>query len=178
MIEKGDYRAALERLMVAYGDRVFRFCRRFVKDDNVAADLLQKTFVRAYQGLPTFARGSSLYTWLLGIAKNQALDVLRAAKRDASRLVSDDELLAEAVEAEPEAGERLDRKRAKDALLECIASCASAAEKDVLLLHFHEELSYEEMGALLGEKADTLRARVTRAFPKLRRCLERKGVTS
>ena len=49
--------------------------------------------------------------------------------------------------------------------------------RDTLLLRFKSGRSYEEMSDILGEKAATLQARVARALPALRRCLEENGVS-
>jgi RNA polymerase sigma-70 factor, ECF subfamily len=175
LIEKGDHRAALEGLMKQYGETVYRFCLRIVKDVSKAEDLHQNIFLKAYLGLPTFAGDSSLLTWLLGIAKNRSIDELRSSNREASRVLSDDELLGDAIAAGPGPGELFDKGADWEALEACLNECVSAEEKFLILLHFAEGLSYEEMGTSLGKKADSLRARAVRAFPGLRRCLEKKG---
>lgn len=175
LIEKRDYRAAIEGLMKQYGETVYRFCLRITKDASKAEDLRQNIFLKAYLGLPTFAGDSSLLTWLLGIAKNRSIDELRSSNREASRVMSDDDLLADAVEGAPSASEMFDRGVDRKALKACLDDCVSAEEKLVILLHFYDELSYEDMAEMLGKKADTLRARVARALPKVLKCLEKKG---
>ncbi len=176
LVERGDHRAALALLMKRHGDAVYAFCLRIVRDVALAEDVQQKVFLQAHEGLSKFGGASTLRTWLFGIAKNRSLDALRASRREAGRVLSDDDLLAEAIEGGPGPGEWFASARERGALEECLDSCVSAEEKAFVLLHFRDGLTYEEMSALLGKKADTLRARVARALPKLRRCLEKKGV--
>jgi RNA polymerase sigma-70 factor, ECF subfamily len=175
LIKKGDYHGALRALMRAHGNAAYSFCLRIVKDASLAEDVQQKVFLQAYQGLATFGGASSLRTWLLGIARNRSIDALRARQREANRFMTDDDLLAEALAGGPGPGEQAANAQTSGALEECLDGCLSAEDKELVLLHFREGLSYEEMGALLGKKADTLRARVARALPKLRKCLETKG---
>jgi RNA polymerase sigma-70 factor (ECF subfamily) len=175
LIRRGEHRAAVALVAKRHGAAVYAFCLRLLKDASRAEDVSQQTLLRAHRRLSTFNGGSSLRTWLFGIAKNCALDALRAGRREAGRVTSDDELLAEAVEGEPGPGERASDARTHGALEACLERCVSPGEKFLILLHYHDGLSYEEMGRLLGEKADTLRARVARALPKIRRCLEEKG---
>ncbi|MBM3302310.1 MAG: sigma-70 family RNA polymerase sigma factor, partial [Deltaproteobacteria bacterium] len=73
---KGDY-DAFEDLVERYQGRVYRHLRKMVKDNDVAEDLLQETFLNAYRGLGGFAGDSSFSTWLFRIATNSALMYLR-----------------------------------------------------------------------------------------------------
>lgn len=175
LIKRGDDRGAVELLAKRHGAVVYAFCLRLLKDRARAEDVSQQAFLQAHRAIATFAGEASPLTWLLGIAKNRAIDELRADRREAGRVTPDDALLDEAVEGAPGPGEQIEDARANDALEACLESCLSPADKFLVLLHFRDGLSYEEMGRLLGKKADTLRARVARAMPKLRRCLEEKG---
>ncbi|HEU4408640.1 MAG TPA: RNA polymerase sigma factor [Polyangiaceae bacterium] len=176
LIAKGERHAAIGLLMRAHGESVYDFCLQIVRDETLAEDTRQKVFIQAYEGMSKFAGGSSLRTWLLGIAKYRSLDALRARRRESARVVSDDELLAEAAGGGLDPREQDCLDRARGALSDCLESCVSADERRLIELHFRDGLSYEELSALFGEKADTLRARVARALPKLRRGLAGRGV--
>jgi RNA polymerase sigma factor (sigma-70 family) len=175
LIKRREFRAALAHLMTTQGDAVYDFCLYLVKDPDLAKDVLQRAFLDVHKGLPNFAGDSSLRTWILGIARHRALDALRSRRREAARVVPDDGLLGQATEASPDPSELAAGEQARGALERCLESCASPEERTLLWLRFREGRSYEEIGALLGEKPDTLRARVARLLPKLRRFLERMG---
>jgi RNA polymerase sigma-70 factor, ECF subfamily len=129
-----------------------------------------------YQGIASLAGESSLRTWLLGIANYRSLDALRTLRREATRGAHDDVFLREAVEGAAGPAERAESECRRRALEACLASCLSATDRKLLRLYYSEGLSYEEIGAALGRKADSLRVRVARALPRLRRALEKQGV--
>ncbi|MCU0681237.1 MAG: sigma-70 family RNA polymerase sigma factor [Polyangiaceae bacterium] len=169
LLERGETRAALEALMLLYGEVVYAFCLRIVNDRALADDVRQLVFWRAYERLATFAGGSSLRTWLLGIAKHQSIDALRSSRRRARFLVLDGALGASRLEGVCDPGATIDSACTRSALAASLEKRLSDEERAAVLLHYRDELTYEEMSALCGEKADTLRARVARALVKLRR---------
>ncbi|HEX9731227.1 MAG TPA: RNA polymerase sigma factor [Thermoanaerobaculia bacterium] len=173
-LDRADPRAALAVLMEAYGTPLYRFCRQLVGDDALAEDVLQMTFVQAHDGLPRFARRSSLSTWLFGIARHRCLDALKAARRRRARF----QLVADPPEA-PDGGaaadERLAARSLRGALRRCLDKLAPAV-RTAVLLRFQEDLSYPEMALVCGARPPALQARVARALPALRRCLESEGV--
>src|SRR5436190_24006920 len=70
-----------ELLMRRYHQRLFRIIRSVVTDDSEAEDVLQETWVRAYEHLDQFAGRSSFVTWATRIAYHEALARIRAGKR-------------------------------------------------------------------------------------------------
>jgi RNA polymerase sigma-70 factor, ECF subfamily len=73
---EGDYNA-FEQLVQKYEGRIYRHLRKMVKDNQLAQDLLQETFLSAYKGLHGFSGASSFSTWLFRVATNTALMYLR-----------------------------------------------------------------------------------------------------
>ena len=63
-----------------HGDVLYRFALLRVKDEHVAEDLVQETFISALQGLENFKGGSSVRTWLVGILKHKIIDHYRRKK--------------------------------------------------------------------------------------------------
>ena len=173
-IDDGDLRQALELLMGAHGDRVHGHCVRMLGDAALAEDVLQQVFEQAHDALPRFRRQSQLSSWLLGIAHHRCLDALKSSQRRRRRFVSVDQA-RETASPEDDRDERLDLQRAAAALEDCVAAL-SAAARSALLLHYVEGISFERLGALLHEKANTVQARVARAMPLLRQCLTDKGM--
>ncbi len=172
-LDRRDRDRALDLLMRAYGKPLYRYCRQMLPDTDLAEEVHQMTFVQAYEGLGRFARRSSLRTWLFGIAHHRCLDALKISRRRERRF----ELRAELPERPVPGGSAEDRltalSRVRD-LARCLRELAPRA-RDAVLLRFQEGITYEEMAKLSGERPATLQARVARALPVLRRCLERKG---
>jgi RNA polymerase sigma-70 factor (ECF subfamily) len=174
-LDRNDPRAALALLMDAYGAPVYRFCRRTVGDEELARDVHQTTFVQAFEGLARFSRRSSVRTWLFSIARHRCLDALKVGRRRQRRFepmaLDADEPDAEVRYDDAGAEERLISSQRSISLRRCLERLAPAA-RTAVLLRFQEDLSYPEIARISGERPPTLQARVARALPVLRRCLE------
>ena len=71
----------LRLLMDAYQSRLYWHIRRLVVDHDVSQDVLQETFIKAYQNFHQFKQDSQLYTWLYRIATNEGLQQLNKMKK-------------------------------------------------------------------------------------------------
>ena len=64
-----------------YGDCLFRYAMSYVRDTQIAEDLVQETFLAALVSQNAFLGGSSEQTWLVGILKHKVIDYYRALRR-------------------------------------------------------------------------------------------------
>ena len=87
---EGDVKAFTE-LMRRYEGKIFRLAQHITQNREDAEDVLQETFLKAYEHLDQFQGNSKFYTWIVRIAVNQALMKLRKRKTDKS--VSIDETI-------------------------------------------------------------------------------------
>lgn len=172
LLARGDRKGAIASLMDLHGAAVFGFCVRALRDRAQAEDVLQQVFLEAYRDIARFEGRSSLRTWLLRIASHRCHDAIRSRNRR-ERMVDGDEDVERADPAAPVA-QRLERSELVAALEACLGELSDEVRMTVLL-RFQSELTYDEMSASLGARSDALQARVARALPALRRCLERKG---
>lgn len=174
-LSSGDYKEVLKLLMDNYGDQIYRFCMQMVTDKNLAEDAHQMTFVQAYEGLGAFKGEASLRTWLFSIARNRCLDALKMTRRRERRITLVEDL-PETSENQP-ANSDVFGSDLNERLLKCLQKLAPQV-RSAVLMRFQEERSYKEMSQISSDKPATLQARVTRALPVLRRCLEQGGITS
>jgi RNA polymerase sigma factor (sigma-70 family) len=174
-LERGDREGALTLLMEAFGLALYRYCRQMVVDPALADDVHQLTFVQAFEGLGRFARGSSLRTWLFGIARHRCLDALKTGRRRRARFESTGEVPERPV-ADRAPEECLAARDLTRALERCLQELAPVV-RTAVLLRYQEGLAYPEMAGVCRDRPATLQARVTRALPVLRRCLEQRGMT-
>ncbi len=172
-LQHGDKKAAFRRLVGQYGKVVHTLCYRILKDRARAEDVMQETFMKAYETLDTLQDPKRLGSWLNSIARNRSIDLVRAEKRaDAHRTAVTQQAAGDAAEPALAAMTGHEERRA---LEDCLG--ALPAEKRAAVLgRFYDDLEYPELAAETGEKTDTVRLRVKRALPELRDCLERKGV--
>lgn len=165
-----DERAtALRLLMHRYGTAVFRFCHQQLHDPTLAEDVHQQIFSQAYRDLTTYSGRSTLRTWLFAIARYRVLDAVKARRRARAYLEEDD--MADAPDPTPQPGQRIDDARLIDALVECVGRL-DVDTRTLVLLRYQQGFSFEEIAEICHEKPGTLQARVTRALPRLRRCIE------
>jgi RNA polymerase sigma factor (sigma-70 family) len=165
----GDAAGAIRLLMQRHGDAVYRFVRNALRDDARADDVHQRIFIEAYRDLPRFGGRSSLRTWLFAIARYRVIDAAKVRTREEGRASGDDG--ADAPDLRPSPGEQIDDARLRRALAGCLDQLGEHI-RTAVLLRYQQGFSFEEMGEIMREKAGTLQARVARALPVLRACIE------
>ena len=74
---------AFRQFFKVYSTRLYVNIRRLVANHEDANDILQETFMKAYQGIPNFRGESSLFTWLFRIAVNQTLTFMTKHNHEA-----------------------------------------------------------------------------------------------
>ena len=173
-LQRGDQEAAFRRLVRQHGKIVHTVSYRLLKDQARAEDVMQETFMKAYETIDTLQDPKRLGAWLKSIAWNKSIDLLRAEKRaDAHRSAVAQQAAGDAA---PPALEALTSHEERRALQDCL-DALPPEKRAAVLGRFFAHLEYRELAAATGEKTDTLRIRVGRAMPELRECLEQKGVT-
>ncbi len=134
--------------------RLYGFVRRMVTDHDMAQDVLQNTFVKAWQGLDRFRGDAQLFSWLYRIAHNECLDHLRRARRasfvDAGTLV--DRLTATVDDSAYFSGEEIE-KRLQRAVMRL-----PDKQRAVFTMKYFQELKYEEMSTITGTSVGALKS--------------------
>ena len=157
--------AAAQRVLYdSHVDRVYRLAYRLSGDDDLARDLTQETFIRAFDRLTGFRKESAFGTWLYAIAMSVTLNGLRTVKRLRTREVTLD--AAETLGSgrppvDPDLRERL--HRAIDDL--------PHGYRAVFVMHDVEGFTHQEIGEALGIQIGTSKAQLFRARAKLREAL-------
>jgi RNA polymerase sigma-70 factor (ECF subfamily) len=159
-------------LVRRYQDRLYPTVLRLCGGAEDAQDLLQETFLRAYQKLGRFQGESSFYTWVYRIAVNLALSGRRRRRPTARLGVAGEggvpEAAADARDTDPALPlERAERERVIQDALNALA----ADHRAVIVLKEFDGLRYEEIGAVLNIPVGTVRSRLHRARGELRQRL-------
>lgn len=168
LIAEGELERALGMLMDRHGDALFRYCCKGLDSEAHADDVLQQVFIEAFRDLRAFTGRSTLRGWLFGIARHRVLDHKRVLKRNLPRSRP---LRDTSIDPRPPAAELIDDARLREALVECLGELGDHV-RNALLLRYQQGFSFEEMSAICEEKSGTLQARVARALPVLRKCIE------
>jgi RNA polymerase sigma-70 factor (ECF subfamily) len=180
---EGDARAFTD-LVRRYEGKIFRLAQHITQNREDAEDVLQETFLKAYEHLDQFQGNSKFYTWIVRIAVNQALMKLR--KRRSDKAVSIDESIdtgedtvaREIAAWDPNPEERYSREELQAILTAAIDSLAPPY-RAVFVLRDMEELSTEETADALALSIPAVKSRLLRARLQLRdkltRFFKRKG---
>jgi RNA polymerase sigma-70 factor, ECF subfamily len=159
-IAQGD-RVSARTLYDRHALRVHRVVFRICGDEELACDLTQDVFVKAFAQLRTFRGDSAFTTWLHRIAVTTALNAMRKVKRIRAHedpLEDDAPHAAPVRDADPDLRDRL--HAAIDALPEGL--------RMTVLLHDVEGYTHGEIGEMLGVAEGTSKARLFEARAKLR----------
>ena len=173
-LENKDNEKAISILMQTYGDEIFRFCKSMLNNSTDAQDVLQTVFIQAFDGFSKFKGNSNFRTWLYSIARHRCLDHIKKSKRLKQRVEFVDEVPEQSTQKMAEPTEGHDPFMS-EILRRCLNKLSNSV-RTALLLRFQSGHSYKEAAAVVNEKAGTLQARVARALPTLRRCVEEHGI--
>ncbi len=160
----GDTKA-LEALFDRHAQGVHAFLSRMVRDGALADDLVQTTFLSVVRSSDRYHRGSPVVPWLLTIAANAARDALRRSRLNIEVLASD-EGAAHEPSHEPEMSDPGVRKR-----IEAAFEQLPAQQREAVLMHKVNGLSFEQIGEALEISPTAARIRAHRGYEKLRQLL-------
>lgn len=154
--------------------RAYQMAVRMLRDGAAAEDAVQDALIQVRAGLGQGAGRVSPRAWMLRIVYHRAIDELRRRKRRARHEIGKAEP-GDAIDGAPTPAEATEAEE-EARLLERSLGVLRPETRVAVLLRFREELSYDQIGAVIGEQADTVRQRITRALPRLRRRLAQLGV--
>lgn len=180
-IQRGD-RQAFEWLIHRYERPLYNFAYRFLSDADTAADICQQTFIQFYTHSGELHSEEALGPWLFRVARYRCLDEIRRQRTTAfSRFAAeaDDEGLSP-LDRLADAGPQPDDLAERDDLQRILQNAIAALPpkyREVVALRYAADLSFAEIGAVLGLPEATVKTQFHRAKPLLRDYLRAHGVT-
>lgn len=160
---------AFDLIVERHRRSVYQLCYRFVGNHEDASDLSQDVFVRAFRGMRNFRGQSSIATWLYRIGVNACLNRM-SAKTTLGKLtepMDDRQFVDAAAESAPDRilkDERAARVRAAIAQL-------PPKQRATLILRTYQELSHQEIAAVLGSSVGAVKANFFHALANLKKLL-------
>ena len=146
-----------------YSERLYWHVRRMVGTHEDADDLLQDIFLKIWTALPSFRGEAQLYTWVWRIATNETLNWLRKERvRAALRFQSVDAEMERRIMADP----YFNGTAAQRELFKALAKLPEK-QRQVFVMRWWDELSYEEISAITGTSVGALKASYHIAKEKL-----------
>jgi len=170
--------AAFGELVRRYEGKIFRLAQHVTQNREDAEDVLQETFMKAYEHLDQFKGDSKFYTWIVRIAVNQALMKLRRRKTDKSVSLDEtidtgEDTVTREIAAWDESPEQQFSREELGGILDTAIQSLEPPYRSVFVLRDIDELSTEETAEALGLSVPAVKSRLLRARLQLREKLTR-----
>ena len=165
-VQRGD-KGAFDLLVLKYQHKIVNLVMRYVRDPELALDITQEAFIKAYRALPRFRGDSAFYTWMYRIAVNTAKNHLAAQRRRPMNVELDMQdpeqydLHANLKETDTPEAITLSNE-----LQETVERAIAALPEDLrtaIILRELEGMSYEEIAQTMECPVGTVRSRIFRA---------------
>jgi RNA polymerase sigma-70 factor, ECF subfamily len=167
----GD-RLAMQVLFARHNVRVYRFVSRLVGNAAIAEELTNEVFLDVWRQAGRFEGRSTVSTWMLAIARFKALSTLR--RRPDEELAEE---AAEAIEDPADDPEVAFEKKNRSALIQKCLTGLTADHRQIIDLVYYHEKSVDEVAAIVGIPANTVKTRMFYARKKLAELLKAEGIT-
>ncbi len=167
---RGD-QAAFANLVRRYTGAVYSLAYRMLGNPQEAEDATQEIFLRAYTRLASFDQTRRFSTWLLAIASNYCIDVLR--RRRFAWLTLDD--IAYSVPTGKPGPERTALAREEQAMVRRALQRLPESYRLVTILRYYHDMSYEEIAEATGLSLANVKTRLHRARAMLAEALGPEG---
>lgn len=161
--KKGD-QVAFTFLLDFYWNEVYNFMLKRTQNETDTEDIVIETFAKAFDRIASYNPEYGFNTWLISIAKNAHIDMLRKKKSALFvEITDDDESRAQNVaDSSPTAEDLIIREQNLASLLKCIRQLKPQYQ-EVIQLRYFQELSYQEIADQLGEPLNNVKVKILRA---------------
>jgi len=158
-----DKRKSFEELVGRYGEQLYWHVRRMVVNHDDADDLVQNTFLKAWNSFDSFRNDSQASTWLYRIAYNETLDFLRKQKvRSTVDADAADDALTASLVSDP----YFDGDETQRQLQEAISRLPDV-QRQVFNMRYFDEMSYKDISEITGTSEGALKASYHIAVKKI-----------
>lgn len=172
-VRGGDIDAYGE-LMMRYEQKLLRYVIYLIHDPATAADVVQDTFIKAYQNLNGFNDKYKFSSWIYRIAHNESMNAIKKDKHINHDHDIDTDESAE-TSYESSIVHDIDRAILKTDMQACLDQL-EIKYREVLMLQYYEHMKYSDIADILHMTQSTVGVHAARAKVKLRKLCEQKGV--
>lgn len=166
--------AAFSNLMRSSISAIYNFVRPYVDSNDEAEDVVQDSFLKAWKNIKKFNRNKKWKPWIFAIARNTALDYLKKRKAVPFSGMDDPDdttpFSDTIADTEPLATEIFEQSQDANRLASAI-SLLRKERSSVIMLHYHQELTFDEIAAILGAPMNTVKSWHRRALMQLKNSL-------
>ncbi len=160
---------ALSEFYRIFERRIYAFVQVRLNDSHDAADLLNDVMWEVWRGAARFEGRSSVTSWVFGITHHKIIDRIRSKTRHPMEQLETTESYESDLDLEALVGQR----QLGNHIQHCMEKL-SWEQRQVVHLAFFEDLSYREIGEIVGRPEGTIKARMFHAKQALKRCMSRR----
>lgn len=164
-----DSMQIIDNLMNEHSDDILHFVYTYVRNHTIAEDLTQEIFIKCYEKLDQFKYQSTIKTWVYRIASNHCKDYLRSWHY---RKVMLNERVLDYIPAKFKQVEDVVINRSEDERLATAVMSLPIKYREVVFLHYYNELSLSEIHSITGININTLKTRLKRSKELLKNKME------
>ena len=164
---------SFEDLAMPLFDRLYNFAHWLTQNREEAEDLVQETYAKALKGFSSFQPGTNFRAWIYRILRNAFLTSRTGLKTQVEFDAEDNDGKGTILPADPHTPETIMLKRSEQELVRNAIDQLPVAYREVLLLCEFEEMSYQEIAAMLGVPMGTVMSRLSRARSAFRDAVRR-----
>ena len=166
-VARGDA-TAFEQLYVATRAKLFGVVLRILKRHDLADEVIQETYIRVWRGAAQFdPKLSTPITWMVAIARNRAIDLLR---KKVETSIDEEPQAMEMAADMPHPLARRERSEELSRLLACIGKLEPERQR-LVLLAYYDGWSREQLAAKLEKPVNTIKTWLRRSLHEIRECL-------
>ena len=156
-----------------YEAKLLRYANFLIKDYDMASELVQDTFIKAYIGLNGFRLDKSFSSWIYRILHNEAMNLIKRNKKVPN--FTDQGMTGDEIFVKFATDKTIDKNILKENVAKCM-SRISIKYQEVLVLYYFDQLKYDEISDILHIPASTVGVRIKRAKDELRKICQSEGV--
>ncbi|MBS3679804.1 sigma-70 family RNA polymerase sigma factor [Ornithinibacillus massiliensis] len=168
-MDREEKDSILEKMMIEYGDELVRLAFYYVKDKEIARDLVQNTFIKCYKKLDSFRFDAKIKTWLYRITINECKDYLKSWNY---RMVQVKELINETTKSILPSTERTVIDKYNNEEIKDSIYSLPKVYREVVFLYYYDSLKTEEIAIVLDIPINTVKTRLRRAKHRLESMLK------
>jgi RNA polymerase sigma-70 factor (ECF subfamily) len=172
--KKGD-QVAFTFLLDFFWNEVYGFMLKRTENETDAEDIVIETFSKAFDKIGSYNPEYAFNTWLIAIAKNVHIDMLRKKKSALFIEITDeeDQQAYSVIDSTPTVEDQLITEQNLSSLLNCIKQLKPQYQ-EVIQLRYFQELSYQEIADQLGEPLNNVKIKLLRAKKLLSEIIRKK----
>ncbi|MFE8696109.1 sigma-70 family RNA polymerase sigma factor [Cytobacillus sp. FJAT-53684] len=168
-MDKSEKDYVLEKIMIEYGNELVRLAFSYVKDTEIAKDMVQNTFIKCYKNLDSFRFDAQIKTWLYRITINECKDYLKSWNY---KMVQVRNFINETARSIlPSIEKTVIDKYNNEEMKENIYSLPKVY-REVIYLYYYDSLKTEEIANVLDIPVNTVKTRLRRAKQRLESMLK------